>query len=70
MLKRAQGLGDKAEHDKEIKDASADILVFLMQLATFEGFDLFENLVRVSDEDVLKRTRKSREARYKKGKKK
>jgi NTP pyrophosphatase (non-canonical NTP hydrolase) len=64
ILKRAQGLGVKADHDDGIKDAIADITVFCMQLCSFEGFDWEDNFVKVS-ETVLQRVRSKIEQRYK-----
>lgn len=63
VLKRAQGLGDPKEHLEEIKDALADIAVFSMQIASFEGIDWEENFYKIADE-VLKRTREKVEEKY------
>lgn len=41
ILKRKQGIR-KADHDAEIKDACADIIIYLLGVATHEGFDLGE----------------------------
>jgi len=65
VLKRAQELGKKKKHNEEIKDALADITVFSMQIASFEGFDWEDNFLKVAKK-VLKRNRKERQEYYNK----
>lgn len=39
LLKRAQGIrGDGVDHDAEIRDACADLVIFMLGLADHEGF--------------------------------
>lgn len=59
LLKRGQGIrGDGAFHDAEIKDACADLIIFMCGLAENEGFDLQEVLIdtwtKVRDRDWIK----------------
>lgn len=44
ILKRDQGIR-KEDHDAQIKDAVGDIIIYLMGIATHEGFDIGEVLV-------------------------
>lgn len=50
-LKMEQGIrGTKEEHMAKIKDASADIVIFLCQLATAHKFDLESEVIKAWDE--------------------
>lgn len=41
FLKREQGIrGTKEQHDADIRDAAADLVIFLCDVASAEGFDL------------------------------
>jgi NTP pyrophosphatase (non-canonical NTP hydrolase) len=41
ILKRAQGIrGGDVDHEAEIRDGCADLVIFMMGLADLEGFDL------------------------------
>lgn len=43
MLKRRQGIrGEGVDHDAEIKDACADLFIFMLGIASHEGFDLVQ----------------------------
>lgn len=54
VLKRHQGIrGTDAEHAEAIKDACADLVIFMMGVADAEGFDL--ELVIAQTWDAVKR---------------
>jgi len=43
LLKRAQGIrGEGVDHDAEIRDGCADLVIFMMGLADLEGFGLMD----------------------------
>jgi len=51
LLKRRQGIrGDGVDHDAEIKDACADLFIFMLGIATHEGFDLVGTIEETWDE--------------------
>jgi len=52
LLKREQGIrgGDNPEyHDAEIRDACADLVIFMMTVADNEGFDLMDAILEAWD---------------------
>lgn len=53
ILKRDQGIR-KEDHEAEIKDAVGDIIIYLMGVATHEGFDIGQ-IVQETWEHVEKR---------------
>jgi len=43
LLKREQGIrGEEVDHDAEIRDGCADLVIFMMGLADLEGFVLMD----------------------------
>jgi NTP pyrophosphatase (non-canonical NTP hydrolase) len=56
MLKRDQGIrGTHEEHTEAVKDAAADIVIYLMSVARFEGFDLEQQVIDTWNKVVSKR---------------
>ena len=56
VLKRKQGIrGTRAEHDAAIRDAVADIVIFLLDFCAREGIDLHEAVVDTWQSVVQKR---------------
>lgn len=50
LLKREQGIrGEGVDHDGEIRDACADLVIFMCGLADLEGFDLMEAILEAWD---------------------
>ena len=45
-LKRAQGIRTSENHDDKIKDAVADIVIFLCDFCTSEGIDLEKEVLK------------------------
>lgn len=59
MLKRRQSIrGDGVDHEAEIRDACADLFIFMLGIATHEGFDLVEEIentwMQVRERDWVK----------------
>jgi NTP pyrophosphatase (non-canonical NTP hydrolase) len=55
LLKRDQGIrGGDVDHAAEIRDACADLVIFMMTLADNEGFDLL-NAINEAWEEVKQR---------------
>lgn len=55
LLKRGQGIrGGDVDHDAEIRDACADLVIFLLGIASHEGFDLMDE-IRVTWDQVRRR---------------
>ncbi len=56
LLKRDQGIrGGYLEHCDGIRDAAADIVIYLMSVARFEGFDLENQVIATWNTVVSKR---------------
>jgi NTP pyrophosphatase (non-canonical NTP hydrolase) len=58
-LKREQGIrGDRVDHEAEIRDGCADLIIFMMGLANNEGFDILDAVneawATVSQRDWIK----------------
>ena len=50
LLKREQGIrGGDVDHDAEIRDACADLVIFMMGLADLEGFILMDAILEAWD---------------------
>lgn len=56
VLKRMQGIrGSAEEHDAGIRDAVADVVIFLADFCNAEGIDLEQTVVEVWDTEVKPR---------------
>ena len=54
FLKRAQGIRTNEDHSEDIKDAVADIVIFLSDFCSSEGID-FESVVQETWDKVKQR---------------
>jgi NTP pyrophosphatase (non-canonical NTP hydrolase) len=51
LLKREQGIrGGDVDHDAEIRDACADLVIFMCGLADLEDFDLMDAILEAWDQ--------------------